>query len=81
MKTTLKEFNTSLSKLKADLREDKELFQNHFGDFCMIEEEENNEGYKVWLNHAENVAQGMPQWEIEYSGKYNNWVWRTIVKG
>lgn len=81
MKTTLQDFNTNLSDLKSDLRNDKELFQNHFGDFCMLEEEEDDERYKVWLNHPENVAQGEPVWQIEYSGEKNNWVWESIAQG
>ena len=81
MKTTLKDFGTSLSDLRTRNRNDEEISQNHFGDFLMIEEEENNERYKVWLNHPENVAQGEPTWQIEYAGKKNNWVWKTIAQG
>lgn len=81
MKTKLSDFNTSLSELRNNLRNDKELFQNHFGDFCMIEEQEDNERYKVWLNHPENIKQGESVWIIEYLGKKNNWIWETISEG
>jgi len=82
LKTTLEDFNTTLSELKADLRNDKELFQNHFGDFCMIEEESKTfERYKVWLNHPENVKQGEKVWQIEYAGKQNGHRWETIAEG
>lgn len=81
LKNKLADFNTSLRQLQADNREDKELSQNHFGDFLMIEEDEDSERYKVWLNHPENVAQGEPKWQIEYCGQDNGWRWETIAEG
>ena len=81
LKNSLADFNTSLRQLQADNREDKELSQNHFGDFLMIEEDEADERYKVWLNNPENVKQGEPRWQIEYCGKHNAWRWETIAEG
>ena len=81
MKNTLQDFNTSLAELRQANRNDEEIMQNHYGDFLMIEEEEDKERYRVWLNHSENVAQGEPAWQIEYSGKRNDWTWETIAQG
>lgn len=80
MKTLLKDFNTNLSQLKNDLSNDLEIEQNHFGDYLMIEENEGNEKYRVWLNHPENVAQGEAVAEIEYFGENNGYTWETISK-
>jgi len=85
MKTKLRDFNISLRQLKEDLSNDLELEQNHFGDFLMIKEPKEYDGeqdnYKVWLSHTENVKQGQPKWQIEYCGKANGYVWRTISEG
>jgi len=85
MKTTLKEFNTSLSQLKQDLNNDLELEQNHFGDFLMIKEPKEydveQDNYKVWLSHIENVKQGQSKWQIEFCGKSNGYLWRIISEG
>lgn len=81
LKATLSAFNTSLRQLQQDNRDDKELSQNHFGDFLMIEESEDKEHYKVWLNHPENVKLGEAKWQIEYCGKNNRWTWETIASG
>lgn len=78
LKTQLSNFNTSITELKQALREDKEIEQNHFGDFLMIEEKEGDEKYRVWLNHNENVKLGSPIVQIEYFGKQNGYVWGTI---
>ena len=42
------------------LTANEEIEQNHFGDYLMIEEENEDEKYKIWLNHPENVLQGEP---------------------
>ena len=85
LKSTLAEFNTSLSQLKQDNRDDKEIEQNHFGDFLMIQSpatwSKTKPNYKVWLNHPDNVRQGEPAWQIEYAGKYNGYRWETIAQG
>lgn len=78
IKTTLKEFGTSLRELKQLEREDKQIQQNHFGDYLMIEESEDNENYRIWLNHPENVAQGEPEYAIEYCGSKNSWIWQDV---
>ena len=78
LKTQLSNFNTSITELKQALREDKEIEQNHFGDFLMIEEKDGDEKYRVWLNHNENVKLGSPIVQIEYFGKQNGYVWETI---
>lgn len=80
MKTTLSDFGTSLRQLKEDEANDLQISQNHFGDYLMIEEDEDNERYRVWLNHKENVAQGEPKAQIEYCGKKNKWVWETVAR-
>lgn len=54
--------------------------QNHYGDYLIHEEEENNERFRVWRNHPENVAQGEPRYELEYCGKNNRYTWETIDK-
>lgn len=81
MKTTLKDFNTSVSDLKSKERNGEQLEQSHFGDFLMIEEEEDKERYRVWLNHPENVKQGEAVWQIEYCGESNRYTWKTIAQG
>lgn len=84
LKTELSDFNTSLSQLREDLRNDKEIEQNHFGDYLMIKEpaqwEKFGHNYKIWLNHPENVKQGTPRAEIEYAGPNNDYKWETITK-
>ena len=85
LKTKLSDFGTSLNQLKQDLRNDKEIEQNHFGDYLMIQEPEqwskDQPNYKVWLNHPENVKQGEPAYTIEYAGKLNGYTWKTISEG
>ena len=46
----------------------------------MIEEEEADEKYKVWLNHPENVREGEPVAQIEYFGWSNGYIWETIAE-
>ena len=70
-KNSLEDFNTSIEDLKNRLRNDEEIEQNHFGDYLMIEEADEDEKYIVWLNHPENVAQGEPTAQIEYFGASN----------
>ena len=79
-KTSLEDFGTSIEDLKNRLRNDEEISQNHFGDYLMIEEDEENEKYRVWLNHPENVAQGEPTAQIEYFGESNGYIWETIAE-
>ena len=79
-KNTLEDFNTSISDLKQRLSNDEEISQNHFGDYLMIEEEEGNEHYKVWLNHPENVKEGEPVAQIEFFGKSNGYMWEIIAE-
>lgn len=81
MKKTLKDFGTSLSQLKKEYKAGNRIKQNHFGDFLMVEEGEGEVKYKVWLNHPDNVAQGEPQWQIEYFGIENGYTWTVIAKG
>lgn len=85
LKTQLSDFGTSLSQLKEDNRNDKEIEQNHFGDFLMIQEpatwSKTKPNYKVWLNHPENVREGEPAWLIEYAGIHNGYTWKTIAQG
>lgn len=81
LKNKLADFNTSLTKMRADEAAGKRIKQNHFGDYLMIEQSEDKEHYRVWLNNPENVAQGVPQWQIEYCGSQNKWVWKTIAQG
>ncbi len=54
LKTTLEDFNTSVKELKEDLRNDKEIEQNHFGDYLMLQEpkvwSKTKPNYRVWLN-------------------------------
>lgn len=79
-KNSLEDFNTSIEDLKNRLRNDEEIEQNHFGDYLMIEEEEGDDKYRVWLNHPENVAQGEPTAQIEYFGELNGYNWETIAE-
>lgn len=83
MKTTLRQFNTSIEELKKAEANNEQIEQNHFGDYLMIKEpaEWNRFGpnYKVWLNHPENVAQGEPLVQIEYAGPKNGYRWETIA--
>ena len=79
-KTSLKDFGTSIEDLKNRLRNDEEISQNHFGDYLMIEEDEEDEKYRVWLNHPENVSQGEPTAQIEYFGELNGYIWETIAE-
>ena len=83
MKTKLSDFNTSLSKLQNDLRNDLEVEQNHFGDFLMFRHDwiQYGDNYKIWLSHPENVKQGQCKWQIEYCGPKNDFVWRVINEG
>lgn len=85
LKTSLSDFGTSLRQLKRDNQDDKEIEQNHFGDFLMIQEPEiwccTTHNYKVWLSHPDNVRQGEPSWLIEYAGKENGYRWKTIAQG
>jgi hypothetical protein len=84
LKTKLAEFNTSLAQLRNDEQENKQIQQNHFGDFLMIEEPKEwskEHNYKVWLSHPENVKLGQPKWQIEYAGKNNGYRWETIAEG
>ena len=84
LKSKLSDFGTSLSQLQEDNRNDKEIEQNHFGDFLMIQEPEvwcKTHNYKVWLNHPDNVRQGESKWLIEYAGKANGFRWETIAEG
>jgi hypothetical protein len=82
MKTKLSDFNTSLTELREAESNNEQIQQNHFGDYLMIEEEgNNNEKYRVWLNHPENVKLGEPKWQIEYFGKSNGYTWKTISEG
>jgi len=81
MKNSLKHFNTSLKQLQQDEKDGKQLSQNHYGDYLMIEQSEDKEHYRVWLNHPENVKQGCSKYQIEYCGKGNNWNWKTIKQG
>ena len=79
-KTRLEDFGTSIEDLKNRLRNDEEISQNHFGDYLMIEEDEEDEKYRVWLNHQENVAQGEPTAQIEHFGESNGYTWETIAE-
>lgn len=79
LNNTLENFNTSIEDLKERLQNDLEIEQNHFGDYLMIEEEEGDEKYRIWLNHPENIAQGEPTAQIEYFGKENGYIWETIA--
>ena len=79
-KNNLEDFNTSISDLKNRLRNDEEISQNHFGDYLMIEEEDGDEKYRVWLNHPENVKEGEPVAQIEYYGESNGYMWETIAE-
>ena len=79
-KNNLEDFNTSISDLKFRLSNDEEISQNHFGDYLMIEEEDGDEKYKIWLNHPENVQQGEPTAQIEYYGESNGFIWETIAE-
>ena len=79
-KTSLEDFNTSIEDLKNRLRNNEEIKQNHFGDYLMIEEEDGDEKYKVWLNHPENVSLGEPTAQIEYFGASNGYTWETIAE-
>ena len=79
-KNTLEDFNTSISDLKFRLSNDEEISQNHYGDYLMIEEDEEDEKYRVWLNHPENIAQGEPTAQIEFFGKSNGYIWETIAE-
>lgn len=81
VKKTLEDFNTSLQELKSAERNGEEIEQNHYGDFLMIKEDEDQERYRVWLNHPENVAQGEPAWQIEYAGAKNCHRWETVGQG
>lgn len=84
LKTELSDFGTSLRQLKRDELDGKEIEQNHFGDFLMIQEPETwskEHNYKVWLNHPDNVRQGESAWQIEYAGKENGYRWETIAQG
>ena len=60
LKNTLGDFSTSINDLKFRLSNDEEISQNHFGDYLMNEEDEEDEKYRVWLNHQENVKEGEP---------------------
>ena len=79
-KNNLEDFNTSIEDLKNRLRNDEEISQNHFGDYLMIEKEDGDEKYKVWLNHPENVKEGEPVAQIEYFGESNGYIWETIAE-
>jgi len=81
LKKELADFNTTLEELQKAEANSEQIQQNHFGDFLMIEEEENHERYRVWLNHPENVNQGESVYEIEYAGEQNGHTWATISKG
>jgi len=84
LKTSLSDFGTSLSELKADERNDLQIEQNHYGDYLMIKEPKQwskKHNYRVWLNHPENVKQGEPKWVIEYAGIENGYSWKTIAQG
>lgn len=84
LKTELSDFGTSLSQLKQDERDGKEIEQNNFGDYLMIQQPEvwcKTHNYRVWLNHPENVRQGASKWQIEYAGKNNGFRWETIAQG
>lgn len=79
LKSTLADFETSIEELKERLSNDLEIEQNHFGDYLMIEEEDGDEKYRVWLNHPENVKEGEPTAQIEYFGNENGYIWETIA--
>lgn len=81
IKTSLKDFNTSLKILQQLQKQGQEIQQNHFGDFLMIETEENGTKYRVWLSHTENVKEGQKKWQIEAFGEFNGYVWETIKEG
>lgn len=81
LKTTLEDFDTNLAQLKEDEEDNKQIEQNHFGDFLMIKEPAEwckTHNYRVWLNHPDNVRQGEPVWAIEYAGLENGFRWETI---
>ena len=79
-KTSLEDFNTSIEDLKNRLRNNEEIEQNHFGDYLMIEEDDEHEKYRIWLNHPENVLEGEPTAQIEYYGASNGYTWQTIAE-
>ena len=79
-KTKLEDFNTSIEDLKNRLRNNEEIKQSHFGDYLMIEEEDENEKYKVWLNHPKNISQGEPTAQIECLGASTCYIWEIIAE-
>lgn len=79
LKRTLADFGVTFQELKSRERNGEQIEQNHFGDCLMIQENEDNERYNVWVAIPENVSLGEPEWTIEYCGKQNRWTWETIA--
>jgi hypothetical protein len=75
MKNTLKKLGLTIKDVKDKIS----LSQNHFGDYLKYEiEVSEDEKYRVWQSHNENVKQGQKRIQIEYFGKSNGFTWKLV---
>ena len=75
-----KYFNTDLLEL-INTQEDeiKYIKQTHYGDLIIEESNINNERFNLYRALDENISQGEPLICIEYSGKQNNYTYKTVL--
>jgi hypothetical protein len=74
-------FDTDLERLANQKENEIEFFgQTHFGDLKIEESENENERYNLYRSLDENIKQGEAMIQIEYSGKYNNYSYETVLE-
>ena len=75
MKTTLKK----LGLTRKEILESAAICQTHFGDYLKKEIEfSDDEKYRVYQSHKENVKQGEKLIILEYFGIENGYIWQTV---
>ena len=75
MKTSLKK----LGLTRKEILESDTIFQTHFGDYLKKEIEiSEDEKYRIFQSHKENVEQGEKLITLEYFGIENGYVWQTV---
>ena len=75
MKNSLKQ----LGLTRQEILSSDAICQTHFGDYLKKEIEiSEDEKYRVYQSHEENVKQGEKLITLEYFGIENGYIWQTV---